>query len=91
MGAYHTLDLELNRKFTLHKSEWDIIDLQRLEQCLDPANKADVASIVMHEGLAHVCLLSSAMTIVKAKIDMQVSLWCIHSFLNLFYKSIIAP
>ncbi|KAJ1372890.1 Protein pelota [Parelaphostrongylus tenuis] len=72
MGAYHTLDLEPNRKFTLEKSEWDTIDLERLDVALDPANQADVAAVVLHEGLAHVCLLTPAMTLVRAKIDMQI-------------------
>ena len=30
MGAYHTIDLEMNRKFTLGKSEWDSIALERI-------------------------------------------------------------
>lgn len=30
MGAYHTIDLELNRKFTLIKEYWDIIALERV-------------------------------------------------------------
>ncbi|XP_006815452.1 protein pelota-like, partial [Saccoglossus kowalevskii] len=30
MGAYHTIDLELNRKFTLAKAKWDIIQLDRI-------------------------------------------------------------
>ena len=30
MGAYHTIDLELNRKFTLLKEYWDIIALERV-------------------------------------------------------------
>ncbi len=30
MGAYHTLDLELNRKFTLGKREWDTIAIERI-------------------------------------------------------------
>lgn len=34
MGAYHTLDLELNRKFTLHKAEWDSVALDRIGQLL---------------------------------------------------------
>jgi len=37
MGAYHTIDLELNRKFTLIKEEWDSIDLGRIEMATDPA------------------------------------------------------
>uniref|UniRef100_A0A915NZM1 Protein pelota homolog n=1 Tax=Meloidogyne floridensis TaxID=298350 RepID=A0A915NZM1_9BILA len=73
LGAYHTLDLALNRVFTLEKQCWDAIDLHRLELCADVANKADVAGIVMHEGLANICLISSSMTIVKSKIDMQIA------------------
>ena len=34
MGAYHTLDLEVNRKFTLGKQEWDSIALERIGMCL---------------------------------------------------------
>ncbi|KAK6740148.1 hypothetical protein RB195_008552 [Necator americanus] len=72
LGAYHTLDLEPNRQFTLEKTEWDTIDLERLDTALDPAAQADVAAIVLHEGLANVCLLTPAMTLVRAKIDMQI-------------------
>ncbi|CAJ0942829.1 unnamed protein product, partial [Mesorhabditis belari] len=72
LGAYHTLDLEPSRKFTLKKIEWDTIDLERLDTALDPTTQADVAAVVLHEGLAHVCLLTPSMTLVRAKIDMQV-------------------
>lgn len=30
MGAYHTIDLQLNQKFTLAKQNWDVIALDRL-------------------------------------------------------------
>jgi stalled ribosome rescue protein Dom34 len=30
MGAYHTIDLELNRKFTLSKDHWDFVALERI-------------------------------------------------------------
>lgn len=36
MGAYHTLDLEVNRKFTLAKSEWDSVALERVDTACDP-------------------------------------------------------
>lgn len=36
MGAYHTLDLEVNRKFTITKT-WDSVDLERVENACDPA------------------------------------------------------
>lgn len=30
MGAYHTIELELNRKFTLAKKVWDSVVLDRI-------------------------------------------------------------
>lgn len=72
MGAYHTLDLELNRKFTLRKPLWDSVALERVEMACDPAASADVAAIVMQEGLAHVCLITPSMTLVRSKIDVTI-------------------
>lgn len=51
LGAYHTIDLELNRKFTLYKTEWDTIALQRVEEATDVAKTADVAALVCQEGV----------------------------------------
>lgn len=45
MGAYHTLDLELNRKFSITKAEWDSIALERVEMACDVAQSADVAAV----------------------------------------------
>ncbi|XP_044731714.1 protein pelota [Chrysoperla carnea] len=72
MGAYHTLDLELNRKFSLQKPEWDSISLERVDMACDPMQSADVAAVVMQEGLAHICLITASMTIVRAKIDVTI-------------------
>lgn len=72
MGAYHTLDLELNRKFVLGKHEWDSIALERIDLACDVTQHADLAAIVMQEGLAHVCLVTSNMTLVRAKIEVGI-------------------
>lgn len=72
MGAYHTLDLELNRKFSLRKPEWDSIALERIEQACDPTKSADVAAVIMQEGLAHVCLITASMTLIRAKVDVTI-------------------
>lgn len=72
MGAYHTLDLEMNRKFTLAKQHWDSVHLEKLELACDPTQHADVAAVVMQEGIANVCLVTSAMTLVRAKIDISI-------------------
>ncbi|KAG8321263.1 hypothetical protein J6590_049571 [Homalodisca vitripennis] len=69
MGAYHTLDLEVNRKFSLCKPEWDSVALERVDLACDPTQNADVAAVIMQEGLAHICLITASMTLVRAKID----------------------
>ncbi|KFD52090.1 hypothetical protein M513_07072 [Trichuris suis] len=70
LGAYHTLDLELNRKFTIYKSCWDVVHIERIEEACNIAQHADLAAVVMQDGLAHVCLITPSMTIVRAKIDL---------------------
>eukprot|EP00112_Aurelia_sp_Birch-Aquarium-sp1_P023246 Seg685.2 transcript_id=Seg685.2/GoldUCD/mRNA.D3Y31 product="Protein pelota" protein_id=Seg685.2/GoldUCD/D3Y31 len=72
MGQYHTIDLELNRKFTVAKDHWDFIAIDRVENACDPRQHADLAAVVMQEGIAHVCLVTSCMTIVRAKIDVTI-------------------
>ncbi|XP_066595606.1 protein pelota [Prorops nasuta] len=68
-GAYHTLDVEQNRKFTITKAKWDSICLERVDTACDPMQNADVAAVIMQEGIAHVCLITANMTIVRTKID----------------------
>lgn len=72
MGAYHTLDLELNRKFQLQKPEWDSVFLERIDMACDVTQNADVGAVIMQEGLAHVCLINSSMTLVRNKIDVNI-------------------
>lgn len=72
MGAYHTLDLDLNRKFQLTKAEWDSIALERIDMACDVTQSADVAAIVMQEGIAHICLILSSMTLVRSKIEVAI-------------------
>lgn len=45
MGAYHTLDLEVNRKFTIRK-HFDSVDLDRIETCCDPTQVGLIKSLV---------------------------------------------
>lgn len=72
MGAYHTLDLELNRDFTLFKSCWDIMSIERIETACNVAKQADVAAVVMQPGLAHLCLIKGHMTVIRAKIETNI-------------------
>jgi len=72
MGAYHTIDLELQRKFCLSKELWDSLHLDRIEEACDAAKSAEVAALVMGEGLATLCLVTSSMTVTRAKVDTHI-------------------
>jgi len=72
MGAYHTIDLELHKKFTLQKPLWDSVHLERIELATDPGRSADVAALIMAEGTALVCLVTSCMTVTRAKVEVSI-------------------
>ncbi|XP_061613321.1 protein pelota homolog isoform X2 [Phyllopteryx taeniolatus] len=72
MGAYHTIELELNRKFTLAKKSWDSVVLARIDEACDATQKADVAAVVMQEGLANLVLVTPAMTLLRAKVELTI-------------------
>ena len=69
LGAYHTLELELQRAFTIQKDSWDALDLERIAQCTDPAAGADLAVLLITEGLAMLCLVGRTCTLTRAKIE----------------------
>jgi protein pelota len=47
MGAYHTLDLELNRRFTLAKQEWDSVALERIGEIRIRCTTAQLLNLVV--------------------------------------------
>lgn len=73
LGAYHTLDLELNRNFTITKtnSGWDSVARQVIKDACDPAEKAEIGAVVMQDGLANVCLVTEYMTVLRQRIDVS--------------------
>ncbi|GIJ99262.1 hypothetical protein Aspvir_001392 [Aspergillus viridinutans] len=82
VGQHHTLDLELNRNFTLEKEigangegvGWDSIAVQMLQDAVDESGKrrAEAVAVVMQEGLAHICFIGQFQTILKQKVEMSV-------------------
>jgi protein pelota len=72
MGAYHTLDLELHRPFSIFKQEWDSISIQRIDDACNVATRAEIAAIVLQEGLAQICLVTEYMTIVRQRIECNI-------------------
>mmetsp|Transcript_9480 Transcript_9480/g.17308 ORF Transcript_9480/g.17308 Transcript_9480/m.17308 type:complete len:429 (-) Transcript_9480:135-1421(-) len=72
MGAYHTLELALHRKFSIMKDTWDAMHLERIDMATDPSKTADLAAIVLQEGHALICLITSYTTLVRAKVSVVV-------------------
>jgi protein pelota len=72
MGQYHTIDLVLHQSFTLHKDQWDAIYLDRLDLSSDPHRTADVAALLVQPGLAHLCLVTTHLTLIKQKVEMNI-------------------
>ena len=50
IGQYHTLELALHRNFTLHKTCWDTVFLERLDVATDIKQQADLAAVIMQQG-----------------------------------------
>ncbi|KAN0069489.1 eRF1 domain 1 domain containing protein [Elaphomyces granulatus] len=81
VGQHHTLDLELNRNFTLEKEEgaegeigWDSIAIEMLKDAIDDGGKrrAEAVAVVMQEGLAHICFITQFQTILKQKVELSI-------------------
>ncbi|KZF24499.1 hypothetical protein L228DRAFT_245445 [Xylona heveae TC161] len=73
IGQYHTLDLELQRNFTLEKGEgWDSVALDVIREAIDPQKRADIAAVVMQEGLANICLITEHQTILRQRIESNI-------------------
>ncbi|XP_039015861.1 protein PELOTA 1-like [Hibiscus syriacus] len=69
IGAFHTLELELQRPFVLKKEVWDSLALDVLHQASDPGVSADLAVVLMQEGLANILLVGRSMTTTRSRIE----------------------
>ncbi|KAH6790550.1 Eukaryotic release factor 1 family protein [Perilla frutescens var. hirtella] len=72
IGAFHTLEIELNRPFVLRKDFWDSLALDVLHQASDPKASADLAIVLMQEGLCHILLVGKSMTLTRARIETSI-------------------
>ncbi|KFK42164.1 hypothetical protein AALP_AA2G219500 [Arabis alpina] len=72
IGAFHTLELDLKRSFVLRKENWDSLALDTLKQASDPAASADLAVVLMQEGLANIFLVGRIATSSVARIETSI-------------------
>ncbi|KAL2202304.1 hypothetical protein CC79DRAFT_1338372 [Sarocladium strictum] len=70
LGVHHTIELEVNRPFSLWKPEgWDSVALATLDQALSDDKNGAMAAVVMQEGLANICLITQFRTVLKLRIE----------------------
>ena len=70
MGQFHTLDLELNRAFTLVKPNgWDSVAAETLREALNEGAGDGLAAVVMQEGLANICVITDFRTVLKQRVE----------------------
>ena len=80
IGQFHTLDLELQRNFTLEKEVegnyggegWDSIARAQLEDAIDQSRDTEAVAVVMDEGIANICFLTQSQTVLKQRVDVSV-------------------
>jgi protein pelota len=75
IGMHHTLDLELNRQFTLEKGGedgWDSVALEMLREATDIKKKAEVYAVVLQEGLANICVVTDYQTLVRQTVETSI-------------------
>ena len=69
VGQYHTLDLELQRNFTLEKNEgWDSVARNLVKEACDAGKSDDVWAVAMQEGLANIAVLKGARTVLRQRV-----------------------
>lgn len=72
LGGFHTLDLELQRNFTLEKADgWDSVALVILKESINQDAKAQLWAVVMQEGLANICLITDHQTILRQRVEVN--------------------
>ncbi|GJS43559.1 protein PELOTA 1 [Tanacetum coccineum] len=79
IGKFHTLELELHHPFVLRKLLWDSQAVKLLQQAADPSASADLAVLLMHEGLAHILLvynISICLNEFSVKLDHPYTITC---------------
>ncbi|KAJ6824822.1 protein PELOTA 1 [Iris pallida] len=72
IGQFHTLEIELHRPFVLRKDVWDSMAREILQQACDPAASADLAVVLMQEGLAHLLLIGKSITTTRSRVETSI-------------------
>ncbi|XP_031475906.1 protein PELOTA 1 [Nymphaea colorata] len=72
IGAFHTIEIEQHRPLVLKKDVWDSMALEVLRQACDPGARADLAVVMMQEGLANILLVGNSITTTRSRIEASI-------------------
>lgn len=72
LQTYHTAEIQLQKLLTLFKPEWDEISYGLVVKACSIEDKAEVGAVVMEEGVAHLCLITDNMTVLRNKIEKSI-------------------
>lgn len=72
LGSYHTAVIDTKYAFTLYKDEFDEYTLDGIHKATDVEGRAEVGAVVLHEGVAHFCLITDTMRILVAKVEKSI-------------------
>lgn len=70
--SYHTAEVQLNKPMTLNKPEWDEVSYGIVIAASSIDKKAEVGAVVLQEGVAHLCLVTDSMTVLRNKIEKSI-------------------
>ncbi len=73
VGQYQSIEIAKGSLFTLIKKLWDDVHIEKLKLASDPSISSDLAAILMEEGIAHIYLISSHITNLKAKVETSIA------------------
>lgn len=70
--SYHTAEIQLNKSITVIKTEWDEINYDIVVKSCSIESKAEIGAIVFEEGVAHLCLVTDNLTVLRNKIEKSI-------------------
>lgn len=69
LGQFQSATLKTGEIFSIIKRVWDSFTIEKLEIASNPSSTSDLAVCLMEEGSANIFLVSSHITICKAKVE----------------------
>lgn len=72
LQSYHTAEIQLNKSISIYKNDWDEINYNIIVQSCSIEAKAEIGAVVFEEGIAHLCLVTDNMTVLRNKIEKSI-------------------